>query len=548
MTATAPNLPVVTRFAPSPTGYLHVGGARTALFNWLLARHNGGRFLLRIEDTDLARSTQQAVHQLVEDLKWLGLDWDNPELVFQSKRLDIYNHLIHDLIARGLAYKAYETPEELANLRAFAEKSKRNFVYKRPQLTDEQMRRFEADSRPHVVRFAMPLQDYHFDDAVLGLSQGVAANQVQDFVIRKSDGMPTYHFAVVVDDADMGITHVLRGQEHLLNTVNHIALQEALGYKRPIYAHLPVILAPETGEKLSKRDRDRKIRQRTHEWIKSAKKSLPDLAVASGLSPDRLETWVRNDKTQLDLIEQPKVMKIIGLKESDLPEIMVHDFRKSGYLPEALNNFMALLGWNPGGDREHMTMADLVEVFTLDGIGKANARFNREKLLSFNTDACAATTPDRLLKAFKDFLAANPDSPLNSADDAALAKLLSMKAGFRVLREVEEKSRFLFLRNDQITYDPVSVEKVLKKNDGEGLATLKNLLELLGGISDWTAETLEATVNQYVTDKQLKLNNIAQPLRIALSGGTISPPIFQSLEFLGKPGTLVRIERCLAQP
>ena len=548
MTATAPNLPVVTRFAPSPTGYLHVGGARTALFNWLLARHNGGRFLLRIEDTDLARSTQQAVHQLVEDLKWLGLDWDNPELVFQSKRLDIYNHLIHDLIARGLAYKAYETAEELANLRAIAEKSKRNFVYKRPLLTDEQMRQFEADNRPHVVRFAMPLQDYHFDDAVLGLSQGVAANQVQDFVIRKSDGMPTYHFAVVVDDADMGITHVLRGQEHLLNTVNHIALQEALGYKRPIYAHLPVILAPETGEKLSKRDRDRKIRQRTHEWIKSAKKSLPDLAVASGLSPDRLETWVRNDKTQLDLIEQPKVMKIIGLKESDLPEIMVHDFRKSGYLPEALNNFMALLGWNPGGDREHMTMADLVEVFTLDGIGKANARFNREKLLSFNTDACAAATPDRLLKAFKDFLAANPDSPLNSADDAALAKLLSMKAGFRVLREVEEKSRFLFLRNDQITYDPVSVEKVLKKNDGEGLATLKNLLELLGGISDWTAETLEATVNQYVTDKQLKLNNIAQPLRIALSGGTISPPIFQSLEFLGKPGTLVRIERCLAQP
>lgn len=548
MTAIAPNPPVVTRFAPSPTGYLHVGGARTALFNWLLARHNGGRFLLRIEDTDLARSTQQAVHQLVEDLKWLGLDWDNPELVFQSKRLDIYNHLIHDLIARGLAYKAYETAEELANLRAIAEKSKRNFVYKRPQLTDEQMRQFEADSRPHVVRFAMPLQDYHFDDAVLGLSQGVAANQVQDFVIRKSDGMPTYHFAVVVDDADMGITHVLRGQEHLLNSVNHIALQEALGYKRPIYAHLPVILAPETGEKLSKRDRDRKIRQRTHEWIKSAKKSLPDLAVASGLSPDRLETWVKNDKIQLDLIEQPKVMKIIGLKESDLPEIMVHDFRKSGYLPEALNNFMALLGWNPGGDREHMTMAELVEVFTLDGIGKANAKFNREKLLSFNTDACAATTPDRLLKAFKDFLAANPDSPLNSADDTALAKLLSMKAGFRVLREVEEKSRFLFLRNDQITYDPVSVEKVLKKNDGEGLATLKNLLELLGGISDWTAETLEATVNQYVTDKQLKLNNIAQPLRIALSGGTISPPIFQSLEFLGKPSTLVRIERCLAQP
>lgn len=545
MTATSHNPTIITRFAPSPTGYLHVGGARTALFNWLLARHTGGRFLLRIEDTDLARSTEQAVHQLIEDLKWLGLDWDNPELIFQSKRLDIYNHLINDLIARNMAYKAYETTEELAAFRAQAEKSKRNYVYKRPVLTDEQCRQFEAEGRPHVVRFAMPVQDYHFDDAVLGASQGVAANQVQDFVIRKSDGMPTYHFAVVVDDADMGITHVLRGQEHLLNTVNHIALQQALGYNRPIYAHLPVILAPETGEKLSKRDRDRKIRQRTHEWIKSSKKNLPDLA-ACGLAVDRLETWLKNDKTQLDLSEQPKVMKIIGLKESDLPEIMVHDFRKSGYLPESLNNFLALLGWNPGGDREHMTMAELVEVFTLDGIGKANAKFNREKLLSFNTDACATASPERLLKAFKDFLAANPDSPINGADDAALAKLLSMKAGFRVLREVEEKSRFLFLRDDQITYDPVSVEKILKKNNGEGFATLKNLLELLNPITDWTADKLEATVNEFVTAKQLKLNNIAQPLRVAISGGTISPPIFQSLEFLGKPSTLARIERCLA--
>ena len=538
--------PIITRFAPSPTGYLHVGGARTALFNWLLARHNGGRFLLRIEDTDLARSTQQAVHQLIEDLKWLGLDWDNPELIFQSKRLDLYNHLIAGLIARNMAYKAYETPEELAALRAIAEKSKRNFIYKRPALTDEQTRRFESESRPHVVRFAMPIQDFRFDDAVLGASQGVAANQVQDFVIRKSDGMPTYHFAVVVDDADMGITHVLRGQEHLLNTVNHIALQEALGYNRPVYAHLPVILAQETGEKLSKRDRDRKIRQRTGEWIKSSKNSIADLAASSKLEVDRLEAWVKNDKIQLDLTEQPAVMKIIGLKESDLPEIMVHDFRKAGYLPEALNNFLALLGWNPGGDREHMTMPELTAVFSLDGIGKANARFNREKLLSFNTVACASATPGRLLKAFKDFLTANPDSPLNSTDDAALARLLSMKAGFRVLREVEEKSRFLFLRNDQITYDPVSVEKILKKNNGEGLAMLKTLLDMLGGISNWTAETLEAAVNQYITDNQLKLNNIAQPLRIALTGGTISPPIFQSLEFLGKPDALTRIQQCLS--
>ena len=218
---------VMTRFAPSPTGYLHVGGARTALFDWLLARRLGGKFLLRIEDTDLNRSTEQACTQLLEDLRWLGLLWDNSELVFQSKRTGIYNERIDRLIDQGKAYKAYETSEELAGLRKEAEKHKRAFIYQRPN--DERMRQYASEGRPHVVRFVMPVRDYRFDDAVLGPDQGVPASQVQDFVIRKSDGMPTYHFAVVVDDAAMGITHVLRGQEHLLNTVNHIALQEALG-------------------------------------------------------------------------------------------------------------------------------------------------------------------------------------------------------------------------------------------------------------------------------------------------------------------------------
>ena len=240
-------------------------------------------------------------------------------------------------------------------------------------------------------------------------------------------------------------------------------------------------------------------------------------------------------------------MNAIGLKESDLPEIMVHDFRKSGYLPEVLNNFLALLGWNPGGDREHMSMPQLVELFTLDGVGKANAKFNREKLLAFNTEACAAAGPERLLVAFKDFLAANPESPINGADDATLLRLLSMKSGFRVLREVEEKSRFLFLCDDQIAYDPAAVEKVLRRGNGEGLIVLCALRDLLGGVTNWTAAHLEAVVTQYTNEKQLKLNNVAQPLRVALSGGTISPPIFQSLEFLGKPATIARINRCLME-
>jgi glutamyl/glutaminyl-tRNA synthetase len=535
---------VVTRFAPSPTGYLHVGGARTALFSWLLARRFGGEFLLRIEDTDLARSTEQAAAQLLEDLKWLGLQWDNPEPVYQSKRLPTYNRIIEDLISRGQAYRAFETREELAALQKEAEQHKRAYIYRRPVLSDAQVREYEGQGRPHVVRFAMPVKDYRFDDAVLGPNQGVGPGQVQDFVIRKSDGMPTFHFAVVVDDAEMGVTHVLRGQEHLLNTVNHIALQEALGYPRPVYAHLPVILAPETGEKLSKRDRDRKIRQRAYEWQKSQKKTPADLAGLAGLAEERVADWLANDKKQLDLQEQPGVMKVVGLKETDLPEIMVHDFRKSGYLPEVLNNFLALLGWSPGGDRERMSMAELVQLFSLEGVGKSNAKFNREKLLDFNTKASADATVERLVLAFRDYLKVNPDSPLNAATDEELARLLAMRKGFRVLRDVDEPSRFLFMTDEQIAYDPAAVEKVLKKQDG--YSVLKDLRPILSGMGSWTAAALDAAVKQYSEQKQLGLGKVAQPIRVAVSGSTVSPPIFESLEFLGRQRTLARIDRCMA--
>jgi glutamyl-tRNA synthetase len=536
---------IVTRFAPSPTGYLHVGGARTALFNWLLARHTGGKFLLRIEDTDTERSTAEATRQLLEDLRWLGLQWDNADLVYQSKRLPVYDRLIEDLLARGLAYKAYETPEELTAQRALAEKAKRAFIYRRPTLTDAQIAAYEAQGRVPAIRFVMPVKDYRFDDAVLGPNQGVAASQVQDFIIRRSDGMPTYHFAVVVDDNEMGVTHVLRGQEHLLNTVNHIALQEALGYPRPIYAHLPVILAQETGEKLSKRDRDRKIRQRAHEWIKRTKSTPAALAAQAGLPDARVAEWLASDKKQLDLGEQPLVMSVIGLKESDLPEIMVYDFRKSGYLPEVLNNFLALLGFSPGDNREHLSMDELVSLFSLDKIGASNARFNREKLVSFNTDACAAASPARLLAGFKDFLAVNADSPLRQASDEALAQILRMKVGFRTFREVEEKSRFLFLPDEAIAFEPPSVEKVLRKNNGAGLSALRGIESVLKDVPDFSAATLESAIQRYCDEKQLQLGGVAQPLRVAISGGTVSPPIFQSLEFLGKERALVRIARCL---
>ena len=539
---------VVSRFAPSPTGYLHVGSARTALFSWLLARHHGdsGRFLLRIEDTDLARSTDQAAAQLLEDLKWLGLHWDNSgNLIYQSRRKDRYNAIINELIGAGKAYRAYETPAELDAMRKAAEKEKRTFIYRRPILSPQQVRQYEAENRPHVVRFAMPIKDYSFRDVVLDKDINLPAGQVQDFVIRKTDGMPTYHFAVVVDDADMGITHVLRGQEHLLNTINHIALQEALGYPRPTYGHLSIIMNLD-GSKMSKRDRDKMIRQRAQVWMKTYKKSADDIAAASSLAPSRASEWIADSSKQLDLPEQSAVMKVIGLRESDLPEILVHDFRKNGYLPETLLNFLALLGWNPGGDRERMSIDELIQLFSIEGIGKGNAKFDRAKLLAFNTEALKEASTERLVRAMRDFLSVNPESPLNSATDEQLAQLIDMKRGIRTLRELDDATRFFFLPDEQISYDPAAMEKVLKKNNSEGLTALKDVREVLHNVADWRAASLESAVQRFCDERQLGLGKVAQPIRLAITGTTVSPPIFQSLELLGRERTFVRVERCLA--
>jgi glutamyl-tRNA synthetase len=257
-----------------------------------------------------------------------------------------------------------------------------------------------------------------------------------------------------------------------------------------------------------------------------------------------VESWLNDSQQQLDLSEQKQMMAVIGLKESDLPEILVHDFRKNGYLPEALLNFLALLGWNPGGDREKMSIAELTQLFSLEGVNKSGAKFDREKLLAFNTDACANSSQERLIAAFRDYLKVNPDSPLNRATDDQLAALLKMKSGFRVLRDVDESSRFLFMADEQIQYDPQAVEKVLRKQNG--IVVLRDIRPLLTNLADWTHGPIEKLIEGYCQEKQLGLGKVAQPIRVAVSGGTISPPIFQSLEFLGKDRTLARIAKCLA--
>jgi glutamyl-tRNA synthetase len=347
-----------------------------------------------------------------------------------------------------------------------------------------------------------------------------------------------------VDDAEMGVTHILRGQEHTLNTFLHVALQDALGYARPTYGHLPIIMNMD-GSKMGKRDRDKLIRKRTLEYLAKGTVDRDYFAAAAKLQEPRLAEWLSDSQKQLDIPEQSAVMKAIGMKPYELPEILVHDFRKNGYLPEALLNFLALLGWNPGGDRERMSVAEMVQLFGADGIGKSNAKFDRTKLVAFNTKAAEEATPDRLLAAFKDFLSVNPDSPLNAADDEALAKLLHMKKGFRTLREVEEACRFFFVPDDQIAYEPDAVEKVLKKNDNQGLNALRDVRQILADATEWAAPALESAVKQYCERTGLGLGKVAQPIRVAVSGGTVSPPMFESLELLGRERTLSRIDRCL---
>jgi glutamyl/glutaminyl-tRNA synthetase len=390
----------------------------------------------------------------------------------------------------------------------------------------------------------MPVKEYRFHDAVLDKEILLPAGQVQDFVIRKTDGMPTYHFAVVVDDAAMGVNHILRGQEHLLNTMNHIALQEALGYERPVYGHLPIIMNTD-GSKMGKRDRDKKVRHETHLWMKKHTRTVGDLAAATGLDEAMLAAWLESDTRQLDGHDQSLVMGVIGLKNSDLPEVLVHDFRANGYFPEVLLNFLALLGWSPGGDKERMSVDEMVQLFKMEDIGKSNAKFNRDKLRAFSTEAAATMTPAQLLPRLRDYLALNPDSPLNHGDDAALSQVLTMNAGFHVLREVDEKSRFMFIEDSAVEYEQAAIDKVLLKNDRQGAVALADVATVLKSVEPWQADAMETAIKDYCTTKNLGLGKVAQPIRVALCGSMVSPPIFQSLELMGREHTLARIARCL---
>ena len=533
---------VVTRFAPSPTGYLHVGGARTALFNWLWARRTGGTFILRIEDTDQKRNTPTAMQQVMDDLRWLGIQWDEgPEVggpsgpYLQSQRKHIYDQHIRRLLDEHKAYYCFETSEELDTMRERAEGQKGNLTYLRPErFPDENdARKAREQGRPVTVRFAVP---QHEPIVVQDVIRGVitfAPGEIGDFIIQKNDGFPTYNFACVVDDRLMNITHVIRGQEHLNNTPGQQVLWRALfpDVPLPAYAHMSVTVS-DTGGKLSKRERPKALR----EAVKAAENlDLTKLAEAGNIGFDQLDSFLKGDTTP-DMPNIDAMAQYLGVA---LPEINIVDFSRSGYLPETMVNFLALLGWNPGDNREIMPADELIEAFDLSRLTKSNSLFDRQKLLAFNTEHLKMILQEKLLQHFKDYLNV-VESPVASAEDQQLLGIIKLCEGARTLADIERKCRFLFVENDRIEYDDKAVKKVLLKSDG--LAILTIVRDKLAAMDELTEQAIENMLRGLAEEKQVGLGKVAQPLRVALCGTTISLPIFESVRMLGKDNTLKRID------
>lgn len=479
------------RFAPSPTGFLHVGGARTALYNWLLARKAGGSFLLRVEDTDQKRYDPAWVAAILEGLAWLGIDSDEPP-VYQSQRLDLYDAHFQKLLAAGRAYKCFCTPEQLDAQRKAAEAARRDFRYDRRcrALSPEQVAAFEAEGRPHVLRFVTPAADSVVQDVTFG-SVRKAAAELDDFVIRKSDGFPTFHFAVVIDDADMRITHVIRGKEHLENTHKHQALQDALDLPRPVYCHLPILLNPDNS-KLSKRK-------------------------------DKPEFWAKG-----------------------FPRIRVADYKAAGYLPEALVNYLALLGWSPGDDREIMTRDELVEAFSLDRVIKSDAKWSTEKLDWMNGQYIMKLPPGKLADSLLEWqvLPREGRHGFGGWQESLIRRVAPLyRERLKRLDEFFVKASF-FCPHGEIEFDPKAVKKVLNKEGA--LELLRETAELLDAIEHWEADQIEGSLAAFAEEKGVGMGKVAQPLRVAVTGTTVSPGIGETLAVLGKDHTLARIDRTLA--
>ena len=460
---------VVTRFAPSPTGMLHVGGVRTALFSWLYARRMGGKFILRVEDTDRERSTDEAVHVILEGMAWLDLQADEGPY-YQTQRFDRYKEVIRGMLDDGTAYHCYCTKQELDAMRE-------------QQIARKEKPRYSGICRDRstpregvnpVVRFRNPT-----DGAVIveDLVHGPVTFQnveLDDLIIARSDGTPTYNFCVVVDDMDMGVTHVIRGDDHLNNTPRQMNMLLALGAKPPVYAHVPMILGPD-GAKLSKRH----------------------------------------------------------------GAVSVLQYEEEGYLPDALLNYLVRLGWSHG-DQEIFTREEMVAAFDIHDVNKAASAFNPEKLLWLNQQHMMRAEPTALIPHLQSQLTR---LGLHSDDPALLeGVILAQRERAKTMKEMAQNSRFFF--TDTVELDPKAVAKHLT---AAATPVLQKVRDRLAALAEWSAATIHTALNDLATELQTGLGKVAQPLRVAVAGSAVSPPIDATLALLGRDRTLARIDAALKQ-
>ena len=516
---------VRTRFAPSPTGYLHIGGVRTALFNWLFTRRYGGSFILRIDDTDARRNVDEALAPILAGFRWLGLDWDEgPEVggdygpYYQSERGAIYDRAVERLLAGGFAYTDYASSEEIQAEREAAEKAGERFIYSRRWRADtaDERARFEAEGRRGAVRLAMPRADVcRFTDLVRGEVEFEWARE-QDHVIRRADGSVLYHLASAVDDIEMGITHVIRAEEHLSNTPRHRFITEGLGAEPPAYAHLPYVAEPGSRTKLSKRKLARYLKQ-------------PDFAhlAEHGL----------------------RIARAIGHDTADdsFNPVIVDFYETIGYLPEALLNYLLLLGWSLDDKTEYLEREAMIANFALERVQRSPAGFDPAKLESFQERYMRELPPARRLELCLPFLerAGLVASPPDEATRRNVAAIVEA-AGDRitVAGDVLDYADF-FTDDDELPYDEKALEKRLRK-PAEAAGLLAGFRDRLADAEPFDAASLEALLRAYVEERGVKLGQVIHALRVAVTGKAVGFGMFEILEILGRERCLARIDRALA--
>ena len=470
------------RFAPSPTGFLHVGGARTALFNWLHVRQTGGTFILRIEDTDAERSSGEMVQGILDGLRWLGIDWDEgPEIggphapYFQSARLDRHRTLAMELVASGAAYRCFCTPDELKDRRERGEAAEQGWKYDRAclALAPADVEARVASGTSCAIRFLVPTGVTGFDDAVHGRIEFANAD-IEDFVLLRSDGYPTYHLSVVADDTDMDVTQVVRGDDHISNTPKHVLIFTALGRPVPSFAHVPLILG--------------------------------------------------TDKKRLS-------------KRHGATSVM--EYERQGFLPEALVNFLALLGWSPGNDREIFDKGDLIEAFSLGGISGGNAVFNPEKLEWFNQQHIQRLPAGELATRIEGKLREHGvwnDAFATTERPWLLSLVELLKPRAKRLQDFATETPYLF--SDELVFDPPAVAKHL----GDGSAQLlHDLASAIAAVEPFDRVALDQAVRAFATARAAKLGVVMNPARVALTGRATSPGLFEIMELLGRERTLERL-------